>query len=431
MKKRALTAVALGAAFALTLAGCAPGGNSANGGSEGSGDEAVTLKVWSWQAQSSPQWNKIFDAYEKDNPGVTIEFEGFQPTEYNQILATGLEGRDGPDVAMLRAYGGLQNAVAAGQLLPVGDKITGLDQIAPSVMAAATGKADGLVYGVPFATQTLQMIYNKTLFEKEGLKAPKTWEEFISLNDSLLEKQITPMALGAREDWVLPIFADIMGSARYGGSEFEAAVLDGSQNFNDPNYVASLQVVKDMQKYLDKDVMAVGVADSALQFTSGKAAQYPGGSFDLKTFKEGAPDTEFGVYQVPPPPGSVLDHPVTPAYADGSFGVNKQSKKQEASLKLLQWMTTKDFGQQVSNQIGQFSPLPGVTYEDKLLQEMWDLYEENPAPYLLLINFRYGDPSGTTVLGTNIQKMFLGESTPAEVADALQVGVSAWFTPSK
>lgn len=403
------------------VVGCAPAASS--------GDD-VTLSVWSWQASSAPKWEAVFDVYEESNPGVTIEFEGYQPTEYNQILATGMTGSDGPDVAMLRAYGGVQPAIQADQLVPIDDVVDGLDQFEPSVLRAAQGVDDGATYGVPFAYQTMHMFYNKTIFDEQGLEEPTTWDEFIALQEDLLDADITPMALGARDAWVLPMFADIVGSARYGGTQFEEKVLSGETDFTDDDYVASLEIVEDMQEYLDKDVNAIAVADATLQFTSGQAAQWPGGSFDLPTFQESAPDTEWGVYDVPPPPGAVLDEAVTPGYADGSFGINASSDQQDAAADLLRWMTTTEFGQLVADEVDQFSPVPGVSYSDPLMQEMNELYEANPAPYLLLVDFRYGDPTGTDVLGPDIQALFLGEKTPENLAEDLQAGVSSWFTPS-
>lgn len=403
------------------VVGCAPAASS--------GDD-VTLSVWSWQASSAPKWEAVFDVYEESNPGVTIEFEGYQPTEYNQILATGMTGSDGPDVAMLRAYGGVQPAIQADQLVPIDDVVDGLDQFEPSVLRAAQGVDDGATYGVPFAYQTMHMFYNKTIFDEQGLEEPTTWDEFIALQEDLLDADITPMALGARDAWVLPMFADIVGSARYGGTQFEEKVLSGETDFTDDDYVASLEIVEDMQKYLDKDVNAIAVADATLQFTSGQAAQWPGGSFDLPTFQESAPDTEWGAYSVPPAPGSVLDQAVTPGYADGSFGINASSDQQDAAADLLRWMTTTEFGQLVADEVDQFSAVPGVSYSDPLMQEMNEQYQENPAPYLLLVDFRYGDPTGTDVLGPDIQALFLGEKTPEKLAEDLQAGVSAWFTPT-
>lgn len=426
--KRRTAGLAFIAISGLLLAGCAPSGTS--GSEQASGDD-VTLKVWSWRTEDVAAYNKIFDVFESENPGITIDFQAFQNTEYNQILTTGLAGSDGPDVPMVRSYGALQSWVDAGQLDPIDDDVAGLDAINPSVLAGAKGAKDGKIYSVPLATQTLQMYYNKDIFDKYGLSAPKTWDEFLSNNDTLVANGVTPMALGAKDAWVLPIFADIIGSARYGGSTFESEVLDGSKTFTDPDYVASLGLVQDMQKYLDPNVVGVSYTDSQVQFTAGQAAQFPGGSFELSTFTTQNPDLNLGTFQVPLPPSAVSSKPVTPAYADGNFGLNAKSTNKEASLKLLNWIATPEFGQLVADNLHQFSAIPGVTYDDPIMAGMWSAYEASPAPYLLLVNFRYGEPQGTALMGEGVQQMFLGQLDPAGLAQKVQDGISTWFTPKK
>lgn len=427
MRRRIVTTAAVLAASALALSACAPSASS--GGSSAADD--VTLKVWSWRTEDVEAYNRIFDVFEEQNPGITVEFEAFQNTEYNQILTTGLAGSDGPDVPMVRAYGQLQPNIEAGQLEPIDGEVEGLDQIAPSVLAGAKGKEDGKTYAVPLATQTLQMFYNKALFEELGLEAPTTWDEFIDVNESLLEAGVTPMALGAKDDWILPIFHDIVGSARYGGAEFEERVLSGETDFNDPDYVASLQLITDLEKYLTPDVVGVSYTDSQIQFTSGQAAQFPGGSFEIATFRNQAPDLEIGSYQVPLHDDAVAETPVSPAYADGNFAVNAKSENKEAAFTLLNWLATPEFGQLVADELNQFSAIPGVEYSDEVMQEAWSNYEDGQAPYLLLVDFRYGEPLGTAVLGTEIQRMFLGETDAAGAASALQDGISQWFTPGE
>ncbi|MRG60003.1 extracellular solute-binding protein [Agromyces sp. CFH 90414] len=428
MRRRILTTAALLAGSALALSACAPSASS--GGDQATGDE-VTLKVWSWRTEDVEAYNTIFDVFEEEHPGITVEFEAFQNTEYNQILTTGLAGSDGPDVPMVRAYGQLQPNIEAGQLEPIDGEVDGLDDIAPSVIAGAKGKADGKTYAVPLATQTLQMFYNKQIFEEQGLEVPTTWDEFIEVNEKLLAAGVTPMALGAKDDWILPIFADIIGSARYGGSEFEAQVLSGEKDFTDPDYVASLQLITDLQKFLTPDVVGVSYTDSQIQFTSGQAAQFPGGSFEIATFRNQAPDLEFGSYQVPLPEGAVLDAPVSPAYADGNFAVNSKSEHKEAAFELLNWLATPEFGQLVADELNQFSAIPGVEYSDEVMKEAWANYESGQAPYLLLVDFRYGEPLGTAVLGAEVQKMFLGQQDAAGAASTLQQGISQWFTPGE
>ncbi len=393
------------------------------------GGEDVTLKVWSWRTEDVAAYNKIFDVFEAQNPGITVEFEAFQNTEYNQVLTTGLAGSDGPDVPMVRSYGGLQPLVEAGQLEPLDDKVAALGELSPGVLSGSMGVKDGKIYAVPLATNTLQIFYNKAIFAENGLKPPTTWDEFISLNDKLLVAGVTPMALGAKDDWVLPIFADIIGASRYGGAQFEADVLAGKKDFNDPDYVASLELVAQMKKYLDKDVVGVSYTDSQVQFVSGQAAQFPGGSWELATFRDQAPDLDLGVYTVPLPPDAVASAPVVPGFIDGNFGVNVKSEHKEAAYKLVNWMATAEFGQLLADELNRFSAMPGVEYKDEVMQQMWAPYEANMAPYLLLVDFRYGDPSGTAVLGKEIQRMFLGETDAKAAAATLQDGVSQWFKP--
>lgn len=427
MRRRIVTTAAVLAASALALSACAPSASS--GGSSAADD--VTLKVWSWRTEDVDAYNRIFDVFEEQNPGITVEFEAFQNTEYNQILTTGLAGSDGPDVPMVRAYGQLQPNVEARQLEPIDGEVDGLDEIAPSVLAGAKGKEDGKTYAVPLATQTLQMFYNKAIFEDLGLEPPTTWDEFIDVNESLLAAGVTPMALGAKDDWILPIFHDIVGSARYGGAAFEERVLSGETDFTDPDYVASLQLITDLEKYLTPDVVGVSYTDSQIQFTSGQAAQFPGGSFEIATFRNQAPDLEIGSYQVPLHDDAVSETPVSPAYADGNFAVNAKSENKEAAFTLLNWLATPEFGQLVADELNQFSAIPGVEYSDEVMQEAWSNYEDGQAPYLLLVDFRYGEPLGTAVLGTEIQRMFLGETDAAGAASALQDGISQWFTPGE
>jgi raffinose/stachyose/melibiose transport system substrate-binding protein len=429
-----LRALGLLGITALVLAGCAPATQEptatapASPGATAEPVEPVTLTMWSWRTEDVDAYNKIFDVYEAANPGVTVEFEAFLNTEYNQILATGLEGSGGPDLAMVRAYGGVQGLIEAGQLLPI-DGLVDVSNVEASLLQAATGRQDGNLYGVPFATQTLQVFYNKGIFEELGLSEPKTWAEFEALNAAIAAGGYTPMALGAKDAWMLPIFHEIVGAARYGGPEFREALLAGTKDFTDPDYVASIDIVNQMTNYMVNDVIGIDYASSQVQFTSGLAAQFPGGSFELGNFKAQAPDMEIGVYLVPPPPGSVSSKPLSAGWGDGSFAINSKSPNQEAALKLLNWLASPEFGQLFVDEVKQFSVIKGLTYSDPLMKQMNELFLSGPSVYINLVDMRFGDPSGSASIGDGIQSMFLGDLTPAGVASKLQSDISTWFVP--
>lgn len=433
-RKKATAAIALLAASAtIALAGCSSS-DPTTSASGGSGSEAapVTLTLWSWRTEDVDTYNtKIFSKFEEENPGIKVDFQApVVNTEYNQSLTTALAGSDGPDIAMVRAYGGLQGWTQ--DLLPLDSIVPDLDQIPAAVLQGSKG-VDGKIYSVPTFVQTLQMFYNKDIFAKYNLEVPKTWDDFIKVNDTLLANKVTPMALGAKDGWVLPIFADIMGAARYGGTTFEKAVTSGETTFSDPNYVASLQIVKDMQKYLNEgdNVTGVGYTDAQTLFTSGLAGMYPGGTFELTTFTKN-PDLKIGTFPVPTPPGSVSSTPLVPAFADGGWAINAKidPAKKDAAEKLIAWMDTAEFGQLAADNLKMFSAIPGVTYSDPVLQQMWSDYQAEPAAYLMLVNYRYCNPTADSILATDTQKMFLGQMTPQEVAADVTDGVSTCTLPT-
>lgn len=256
-------------------------------------------------------YEKIFDVYSKAHPGVTVDFKPFKSTEYNTILATGLAGSDGPDVAQVRSYGQLQPTVASGSLVDLNGKVD-LSKFDANVVKSVQGKDDGKIYAVPLAVQTLQMYYNQELFTKAGISAPPTtWAEFTADLDKLKAAEVTPLAVGAKDDWTLPILHQVLATPRFGGTAFQKAVLSGAKTFGDPDWVASVDDVKKLEQYMPESPTAVAYTDAQAMFTGGTAAMFPGGSFELGYFQKQNPDLKMGVFEVPAPDGSPTDGAVT------------------------------------------------------------------------------------------------------------------------
>lgn len=415
---------ALGAA-AVVLTACAPSTTGSGSGDDGG---ETTLTVWSWRTDDADEYNAIFDVYEKSHPNVTVEFKAFKETVYNTKLKTGLSAQQGPDVVQLRAYGGLQPLVEANRLVPLGDKVD-VSSIPDDVLEGARGREDGKLYGVPVAIQTLQIFYNKEIFAKHNISVPQTWEEMITAAKKLKQAGVLPFATTGKDIWMLPIIREIFGAERAGGQQFAQKVLSGKTDFTDPDYVASLKLLKKLQPYFPENVTGVPYEDAQILFASGQAAMYPGGSFELAVFQDKAPDMKMGVFQAPPAPNSVIDHSVTPGWMDSSYGVSAKSDSKKAALDLVRWMATKEFGQMFTNKVKQISPVKGVKPKDPLLAEMVSNYQKNPAPYTMLIHFRYGEPNGDVLEGKGIQAMFLGKKSAKEVAQRVQQGISTWFEP--
>lgn len=262
---------------ALSLAACAPGTGGVSG--DGGGSD-VTLSVWSWRTEDRQGYEKIFDVYEKKHPGVTIKFRAIKNTQYETVLRNALSKSAVPDVAQLKPYGGLQPLVAGNYLVPLKGKVdfSGWSQ---DVLAGARGQKDGKIYGVPFGIQTLQVFYNKKVFAEHGISVPKTWQQMVNASKKLKKAGVTPFAVGGKDTWILPMVHETFGASRYGGEKFVQKVRSGETKFTDSDYVASMKLLEQLKPYFPEDVAAVPYTDSQVLFTSGQAAMFPGGAFEL------------------------------------------------------------------------------------------------------------------------------------------------------
>src|SRR5207249_2119753 len=85
----------------------------------------------------------------------------------------------------------------------------------------ARARKDGKLYGVPFATQSLVIYYNKKIFAQNNLSAPKTWDEFLTVLRTLRDHGVLPLANGGKEGWTLEVMSGVVAPNFYGGTARE------------------------------------------------------------------------------------------------------------------------------------------------------------------------------------------------------------------
>ncbi|YCK38515.1 extracellular solute-binding protein [Actinomadura sp. ATCC 39365] len=403
-------------ALAMAVTACAPSATtSADSGK-------ITLSVWGWGPEAN--YDKMFAEYEKLHPGIDVDARSFTTaTEYDTILSTGLAGDSGPDLAWLRAGANLQPLVEAGRLLPLDTKdVPGLAAYDEKVLRYAKGDKDGKVYGVPFAVQTLQVIYNKKIFADNGLTPPKTYADMISAADKLKAKGIVPFAFGGKDDWMLPIVAGIFGTAHWGGDTFIADVKAKRKKFADPRFVEGIDQLNKLKPYFPDDVAGVSYTDAQILFSSGKAAMFPGGLWELNFFGEHAKGVDLGVFTPPTPEGEG----VMPGFTDGSYGVNVKTRHKAEALEFAAWLASKDYGRLFTDTLRIFSAVPGVTSKDPLLNEVSATFAQRGGTYFMN-EFAYGNPTSATVFSKALQEMLLGRISAKEAAEQLDKSVATWL----
>lgn len=389
---------------------------------------AQDLTFWSWRQEDRAQYETFIDTFEAANPGITVKFETFEAANYNTILATALAGGTGPDLMMVRAYGGMENIAAPGYLEPLStETVPALADFAPSAIAAETMRADGKIYAVPFASQTQLIIYNKAIFDANGLTEPQTWDELIAAAEKLKAAGIMPIANGTATAWqnettLFDFTASIMGKGFYDD------LIAGKADFTDARFVEALGKLKEISAYFPDGFIGLDYPSAQQLFSSGMAAMFGGGSYELATFKTQNPDIELGVF--PSPGKTATDEKLVAVYYDGGYAANASGKNKEAALKFLNYVASKEFGQAFANTLNNISTVPGVTFDNPLLQEVSEL-NKSSIPYLFLVHFRYGEPSGSVLEQAEVQKLLDNKTTPEEIGKTLTEGLAAWYEPFK
>ena len=144
---------------------------------------AQTMRVFSGGANQRPDlMRKLFDNYEKQNPGVKIEIEtgGATSELQRQYLSTVLNAKDAAiDIYMIDIINPMQYA-RAGWLEPLNGYLGNEANTIMNTYLPAYGAAnvvDGKIVALPAFADAQFLYYRKDLFDKYGVKAPGTWDE--------------------------------------------------------------------------------------------------------------------------------------------------------------------------------------------------------------------------------------------------------------
>ncbi|MGV9938927.1 extracellular solute-binding protein [Streptomyces sp. NPDC003401] len=171
------------------LGGCGATGES--------GDVTLTLVAADYgdsAANSSTKyWDALVEAYEKDHPDVTVKVTVHSWNDVDREVKKLVDAGEAPDMAQIGAYADYADADL---LYPAGDVLSIPVQADFVPQLADAGEVRGVQYGMPFASSTRLLFYNKALFAEAGITAPTTWAELAKDAQALKADGVTyPYAL--------------------------------------------------------------------------------------------------------------------------------------------------------------------------------------------------------------------------------------------
>ncbi|MDL2323950.1 extracellular solute-binding protein [Ruminococcaceae bacterium OttesenSCG-928-A16] len=361
MKK--LVSLLLGATLMVgVLAACgstpssAPAGSTASAktSTPASGDK-VTVRMTYWNSEETMA--DLLAYLETAVPDVKVEYQFIDNTNYATIVDTQLAAGEGPDIIVEAANSALKHA-RLGYL----EDVTVLSEKF-SDAGNAIFTYEGSVYALPGVSWFEGIWYNKDLFTENNIELPKTFDEYIAVCKKFEGIGIKPLAAGLKS-WE-PMLKNSMAfvTAEYltapEGKGFGEKYRNGETALNGTwnTYIEKWSEMITEGVYT-QDMTGIDHEQAMEEFTSGKAAMFCSGPWDLEAILAKNPDLNLDMmpfYGTQPSDGWMIGGP------GGGFAVNANSKEKEAAMKVLEAIATPEAQKAlVANNEGGSSYLVGL-----------------------------------------------------------------------
>lgn len=372
-----ITALGLSAALAFSLAGCA-GGSTTNSGTASStssaagsaaGTEKTTITLGMHVANvdaQEPVTGQIIKAFEKANPDIKVEVQGNDKDEHVKKMKLAAQSNELPDIFWMDSSVAPQ-LNEAGKLLDLSEFLKQNPDINAGLSdnMKVASQAGGKQYGLPYQALVTGIWYNKDLFKKAGIDAPKngtTYDELMSMVKALNAKGITPIAQGAKDTY--SVWAFLIGLERYGYFNKIDNILAGKEKFNNPDFT----------KYFEK-MSALGKANAfpsncatstyfqaKEQFSASKAAMFDSGVWDAGALDK-AIGTNIGFWWGPTFSDSSAKQTVSMDASSAPLCVSKTVGDNEAKKKAVYKFLAFYYGKDAAKISYEGSIIPATNYK--------------------------------------------------------------------
>jgi raffinose/stachyose/melibiose transport system substrate-binding protein len=393
-----------------------------------------------WHIQSTGTGPELIeqavDRYMTDNPGVTVENVPMQNDPYKIRIKTAMGAGDPPCIFPSWGGGPLYEYMQAGQVTDLTDFMMDDDYYERFLPASLSNVTfDDKMWGVPVENTAVAVIfYNKAIFDEYGLTPPETYDELLTVAQTLIDNGVVPFALANKTKWTSSMYYMYLVD-RLGGPEvFASAANRTGGSFEDPVFVQAGEMVQELVNMpafnegfngLDYDT-----GQSRMLTYAGEAAMELMGTWQIATYKAENLDfyeNDLGFFPFPAiPDGEGDPSNVVGTVGDNYYSISSVCEYPEEAFKLIQYLID-DESVALRVESGRIPPVKGVSemLEDPILQEVMAVVEE--AASVQLWYDQYLPPELGEVHKDTMQALFGLELTPEEAAAAHETAIAEFY----
>lgn len=298
--------------------------------------EDVKIMVWSLDRDIQPAPNLIKEFNALKN-GITVEYRQIQFDDVVSEAMRAFSTGQAPDII---AVDNPEHALfsSRGAFLDLTDRIKASSVVKPENYFPGPLKSvmwDDKYYGIPKATNTIALYYNKDMFKAVGLdpnSPPETWDQLVDYARKLTDpsKNVYGLAFSAKANEE-GTFQFLPWAQMAGG---------GYEKINTPGAVKALEIWKTIidEKLASPDTLTRGQWDSTGTFNSGNAAMVISGPWELDRMLEEA-KFDWGVGLLPVPEKGAQR---SSAMGDFNWAIFANSQHPDEAFKVLEYFVSQD-----------------------------------------------------------------------------------------
>jgi raffinose/stachyose/melibiose transport system substrate-binding protein len=412
--------VLLGSAVCVLATACT--GQTASSGEDEAGG-AGTLQYLIEQLEDAESLSRLEDrlAEFEESSGIDVEVQQLDVDTMRTVLQTRLRSAEGPDVISFGSGPSFGGALAEAGLLH--DLTDAYEENGWEVYDFAKERvtSDGRVYGIPGEMETIGLFYNTQVLADLGIDPPRTLDDLRAACQTLSEAGVVPMAFGDQDAWPGSHLLSMALSSAVGAEGMEA-LLSGERSWDSPEVVDALTFWQEANEngWLGESPVSVDYDTMTAQYISGEAAMIPTGSWFINDLAVGA-DFESGYIPFPAPDGEGV---FAAGLGSGPM-IAANTDNLEGAIALLDFFASEEHGQWSVENLQTIPPQPvdteGLEVEPLLAQVIEDVSALSEGGGQLGYNIDVLMPEAfNEAMFDGVQAVLTGQSTPAEVAAALQ-----------
>ena len=324
--------------ISLLIPGCLDFGGEQETTSSSTNDGPITVEVWHTFAAESKEEQVFTNAvrdFEAAHPNVTVEITLVPFANADQLFMTAAQGGEAPDLMRLSSdqLGAIGDVRVDGfpLLEDLRPHLTPQDRALFESRALEAMRYGDQLYGVPASQDCLSLIYNKALFDAEGLAYPNvnwTEQDLLAAAQQLTQQDVQGLAIPIKTAyWWFPI------QEGFGGSLFDK---NGTPSLNSNGSSEAMRWMLDLE--LEHEVVATGTQIEGMknQFITSKAAMIFDGPWNWATYE----DSRLNIGQTLLPLVEETNERMSPLVTYKGWTVSKQSAHKVAATELALWLSS-------------------------------------------------------------------------------------------